>query len=262
MTEVGIEQLHLSPARPAGFIAKPSLALRQRIAKHGVLDPVIVRRLHPGSYEILSNPVAWVAAGEAGLHSVPVVVQEDLSNEAAAAIVRDHYQSPTLNPIDEAQSLNDQLQALGGRGQYGVIARLARKTGRSRTYVAHALRLLALPDAVQTLVRSGRLSPGQVRPLVTVQGRALQTRLAHRILAEGLSAREAEALAAEHRSGGRISVTEVEQAVDPDVLRLQQAVSELIGCPFEIRGDEAVINFFGNYEVLDGVLRQLGYRSE
>ncbi len=260
MADVGIDQLYLSPAKPSGFIPKPTPALRRRITKHGVLDPVVVRPTSPGRYEILSNPATWIAAGEVGLHSVPVFIRDGLSDEEAAAIVLDHYQAPALNAIDEAQGFDDQLHSLGGRGQYGAIARLARRAGRSRSYVAHALRLLELPGAVQDLVRSGRLSPGQVRPLVTVKGAAQQTLLAQRILAERLSARAAEALALQHRTGTQKAPAG--RAENADVKRLERAVTELIGCPFEIRGGEAVFNYFGDYEVLDGVLQRLGYRAD
>jgi ParB family chromosome partitioning protein len=262
MADVGIEQLHLSPARPPGFIPRPTPALRRRIAKHGVLEPVVVRRVGREGYEILSNPASWIAAGQAGLHTVPVFIREGLSDAEAAAIVLDHYQSAALNAIDEAQGFDDQLQELGGHGQYGAIARLAVRVGRSRTYVAHALRLLALPESIQDLVRSGKLSPGQARPLVTVRGAALQTMLARKILAEGLSARAAEALALEHRHPGSTAAAPARGVIDPNVQRLEQAVTELIGSPFAIRGNEAVFNFFGNYEVLEGLLRRLGYRAE
>lgn len=262
MTDVGIEQLHLSPARPRGVVPKPTPALRRRIAKHGVLDPVVVRPRGQEGYEILSNPATWVAAGEVGLHAVPVFIRDGLSDEEAAAIVLDHYQSPVLNAIDEAQGFDDQLQELGEHRQYGAIARLAVRVGRSRTYVAHALRLLALPETIQDLVRSGRLSPGQARPLVTVRGAALQAMLARKIVAEGLSARAVEGLALEHRHPGSTAPGLKPPMVDPDVQRLEQAVTELVGSPFEIRGNEAVFNFFGNYEVLDGLLSRLGYRAE
>ena len=262
MTDVGIEQLHLSPARPRGFIPRPTPALRRRIAKHGVLEPVVVRPMGEAGYEILSNPATWVAAGEAGLHTVPVFMRAGLSDAAAAAIVLDHYQSAALNAIDEAQGFDDQLQELGTHGEHGAIARLAARVGRSRTYVAHALRLLTLPETIQDLVRSGKLSPGQARPLVTVRGAALQTRLAQKILAEGLSARAAEALALEHRHPGTRAAVPVPTVPDPNVQRLERAVSELLGSPFAIRGNEAVFNFFGNYEVLEGLLRRLGYRAE
>ena len=84
--------------------------------------------------------------------------------------------------------------------------------------------------------------------------------LAQRILGEGLSARAAEALAAECRQPGQSAPEE--RGVDADVRRLERAVSELVGSPFEIRGNEAVFNFFGDYQVLDGLLRRLGYRAE
>ena len=117
---------------------------------------MVVRPIAGGRYEILSNPEAWVATGRAGRHEVPVVIRDDLSTELAAEIVREQYgdrRAPSA--IDEAQRFLDELQALGGPGRRGAISRVAAAAGRARAYVAHALRLLELPEDMQALVRQG-----------------------------------------------------------------------------------------------------------
>lgn len=259
----GIEQLTLSPARPRGYVPKPSRTLQQRIAKHGVLDPISVRPIDQRRYEILSNPTTWVAAGQAGVFELPVTVHRDIDDAEAAAIVADHYQVPVRNPMDEAQEYADELDAMGGRDQHGVVTKLADRLGIARNHIYHALRLLELPIDVQDLIAGGELSVGQARPLVTVPGRLQQRGLAQKIVAECLPAREAERLARELRQGRSKGVSAPSSAtVDADVQRLEQRVSELVGSPFEIRGNEAVFNFFGDYEVLDGLLGRLGYRNE
>ncbi len=262
LKQAGIEELLLSPTRPSGYVPRPSATLKRRIAEHGVLEPLAVRP-KGGRYEILTRPEVWVAAGQVGLREVPVSVHTDLSEAEVAEIVADHYQSSALNPMDEARELEDQLDQLGGRGQYGAITRLARRLDKPRAQLAHSLRLLELPLDVQDHIERGELSAGQARPLVTVGGRRRQIQLAEKIIAERLSVRGAERLASKYRGGG-LSQDEPPQRVTPDadLLRLQQRVSELAGCPFDIRGGEAVFNFFGDYEILDGLLERLGYRHE
>ena len=194
-----------------------------------------------------------------------MTVHEGLSDEEAATIVADHYQSAGVNPIDEAQGFVDELESMGGRGRHGVVTLLADRLGITRNYVYHALRLLELPIGIQDLIHRGDLSVGQARPLVTVPDRRQQMRLAKKIVAKRLSAREVERLARDLRQdepGARGMDPAPAPKVDADVLRLEQQVSELIGCPFEIRGTEAVFNFFGDFDVLDGVLQRIGYRSE
>ena len=261
---VGIEQLSLSSARPDGYVPQPTPALQQRIVKHGVLEPIAVRRLADQRYEILTHPTSWVAAGRAGIFEVPVMVHEDVTDAEAADIVADHYLTGIVDPIEEAAGFQARLKTLRRGGRRGTVTELARRLGLPRTQVAHALRLLELPSQIQTLIRQGKLSPGQARPLITVRDERRQWQLAKRISAERLSARHAERLAREQRRPGSFGVDQSSTAAeqgDADVRRLEQQVTELIGSPFEIRGKEAVFNFFGNYEVLDGILNRLGYRN-
>lgn len=262
---VGIEQLRLSPARPPGFVPNPTPALQQRITTHGVIDPLAVRPLDGQQFEILTNPATWVAAGRAGLHVVPVCVQAGISDAEAARIVADHYLTANLSPIDEALAFEDQLEKLSNKTGRGSVAELARRLGLPRSQVAHSLRLLELPADIQALVQRGELSAGQARPLVTVKGRERQRMLAEKIVFERLSVRAVERLAREIResSPAKPIPTEAGRAQpDADVQRLEQRVSDLLGSPFEIRNNEAVFNFFGDFEVLDGLLARLGYRED
>lgn len=262
LISVGIEQLTLSPARPKGYVPQPTPALQQCITRYGVLSPIAVRPIADRSYEILTHPTTWVAAGRAGIHEVPVLVHAELTAEEAAEIVADHYQHERVDPIAEAEHLADELAALKRFESRPTVTGLARRLGLSRSQVAHSLRLLELPDEIRHLLREGTLSAGQARPLITVTDPKRQLKLAKRIVAESLSARDAEQLAR-----GRKSAIAAQRPADnaankdSDVRRLERQVSDLIGSPFEIRGQEAVFNFFGDYEVLDGLLSRLGYRD-
>lgn len=264
LMEVGIEQLQLSPARPKGYVPRPSATLKRRIAKHGVLDPLAVRPIGTKAFEILSRPTTWVAAGLAGIRTLPVTLHEELSDAEAAEIVADHYQVVALNPMDEAQDYHDQLQALGGTRRRGAVTRLSRRLGVPRAQLAHSLRLLGLPLVIQKRVERGDLSAGHARPLISLADRELQLRLAARIVAEQLSVRDTERLASSYRLGLQAvqTTSDARQAPDANVLKLQRRISELAGCPFELRGNEAVFNFFGDNEVLDGLLKRIGYGGD
>lgn len=263
LANAGIEQLKLSPARPHGYVPKPSRALQRRIASYGLLEPIAVRQLSDHHFEILNNAPSWVAAGQAGLREVPVMIHYGLSDAEAAAIVIDHYETLESDPIEEARALEDQLHATGGRKNHGAISRLARRIGVSRSQLAHSLRLLELPAEIQEAVSRGELSPGQARPLISINDRDKQRQLAKRIRLEKLSVRECERLAKTMREATALhAIDSTLESKSADVLRLEQNVTDLIGSQFEIRGTEAVFKFYGDYNVLDGILHRLGYCEE
>lgn len=266
MDMLGLHELKLSDSRPPGFIAKAPASLIDRIRDHGAIEPVVVRPLPAGGYEILSNTDTWIAAGELKLTNVPVIIRDDLDDDEAAQIVQDHYVLRHRNPIDEARYFEARLERFGGQKSRGAISKLAFHLNRPRPYIAHSLRLLKLPGQIRDMIATGVLSAGQARPLVSVNDRSLQLSLAKKIAADELSARQAEALAKSAKSGD----TEIAPAVSgapattqsksPDILRLERLVSQAIGTQFLLEGDRAVINFFGDYEVLEGILEKLGVR--
>lgn len=269
---IDIDKLCLSDAKPKGFVPRPLPSLKRRIQAHGVVDPIVVRPLgDTGHFEILSNPETWVAAGQAGFHQVPVLIRDDLDGAEAIAIVEDHYGVSESNPIDEAETFLEQLESYGGRDQRGSITKLSALTGRPRPYIAHALRLLKLPEIIREYIRAGRITAGHARPLVGLGSRTAQIYLAKKIIVERLTVRATEALVREHRAsdqshGNRKQLAPLTgNSADEktaDIRHLEQAITNLLGCRFELRGNEAVIDYYGNMEILEGVLNKLGYATE
>jgi ParB family chromosome partitioning protein len=263
-----LDQLSLDHYRRHGKVPKDSLELRRRIQDHGVIDPVVVRPLksQPGRYEILSNPEIYIAAGKLGLTKVPVVVRDDLDETEADEIIRAQHASVKGNPISEAEWFQDQLSEQ--REIYGKkpnIARLARLTGRSRSQVSRLLALLTLPLEVQEHFRAGRLSAAHGRFLAKLKDPGAQKQLAARAVKEGLSVRDLEGKV---NSEGRAAATnsipaKVEAKKDADTLRLERELTALVGSPVEIDhgAGKLTVNYFGNFETLEGVLEKLGYRA-
>jgi ParB family chromosome partitioning protein len=258
---VGIEELRLSPARPPGPLPVIPVRLLNAIRDYGPIEPVVVRRLGPNHFEILSNVETWLAVQRLGEGEVPIEIREGVDDDEAAELVELSYQRRKRDAIDEALYLQERLDELGGRKTRGATKRVAVLTGLSRTYVSHALRLLELPGQVQEMIRDGRIQVGHAKPLVTITDRRVLLRLARKIATEGLSVRTAEELARKARAGEAPPVDESSASPDPDIVRLESRVSELVGC--DVRIDTAdgklVVDYAHDLEVLDGFLKRIGY---
>ena len=255
----GIEELHLSPLRPPGPLPEVPPSLARLVDAHGPVDPVVVRA-RPRGYEILSNAETWLAAQRAGWHEVSIEIRDEIDDAAAAEILRLASRSQGTDPVEEARQFEAELARRyrsGGR-RHGAIARLARERGRSRSYVAHALRLLQLPRGVLQYVSSGRLSAGHARALVTLRDARRQEQLAVRILRDGLSVRETEAVV-RGRERARVEASRSEED-DPDIRRLERDLSEALGSAarLDTRAGRLIIDYGDDLGVLDGVLERLG----
>ena len=256
----GIEELHLSPRRPDRAVPAVPARLLEATRRHGPIAPVVVRRLREHHYEILGNAETWLAAQRLGQERVPVEVLPDVDDEDAAAIVAATTAGIQENPLDEARQLAERLDELGGRSRWGATRRLATITGLSRSYISHAVRLLRLPDEVQELVRTGRLGVGHAKLLVGLPDRRAQRETARRIVAEHLSVRATETLVRAARRGEVAAVAAGPEETDPDVLRLERTLSDTLGCMVRIRAAAGTltVDYGGDLDVLDGVLRRIG----
>lgn len=254
----GIEELHLSPLRPPGPLPEVPPALARLVDSHGPVDPVVVRS-RPRGFEILSNAETWLAAQRAGWHEVPIELRDEIDDAQAREILRLSNRSQGPDPIEEARQFEAELARRwrDGRRRHGAITRLARERGRSRSYVAHALRLLTLPPRVQQYVASGRLSAGHARTLVTLRDSRRQERAAERILQDGLSVRATEALV---RGRVHARAQARPEHIDPDILRLERDLSEALGSAsrLDTRSGRIIIDYGNDFGVLDGILERLG----
>lgn len=164
--------------------------LADSIAKYGVLQPLLVRPLNGGGYQLIAGERRWRASRLAGLTEVPVVVREMTDEEAAALALIENLQREDLNPLEEAFGFRKLMDDFGLTQEEA-----AEKVGKSRPAVANALRLLKLPEAILDLVRSGELSAGHARALLSFPTQEQMLETARLIMDKGLSVRETERLA-------------------------------------------------------------------
>lgn len=154
---------------------------------HGIIQPLTVRRLSSGYYQIIAGERRWRAAKLAGLKEVPAVVIEADDRKAAELAMIENLQREDLNPIEEANGYRSLMSDFGMTQE-----EVAERVGKSRSAVANSARLLALPDAVQSLLEEGKLSAGHARALLGLPEAGQQRNVAQRIVEEGLSVRQTE----------------------------------------------------------------------
>ena len=198
-------------------------ALAESIRLHGILQPLTVRRLASGYYQIIAGERRWRAAKQAGLREVPAIIVEADDRKVMELGLIENLQREDLNPMEEAMGYQALIE------EYGLTQEeAARRVGKSRPAVANALRLMALPDAIRALVEEGKLSAGHARALLSVPDSTSQKKLAQKVVAEGLSVRQTEALAKRlAREREELEEHGGEKPVDPMKLYRDAAAKEL-----------------------------------
>ena len=253
-SRVPIEFVTQNPRNPRRNFAEAELAdLTQSIREHGIVQPVVVRTGANGRYEIIAGERRWRAAQRAGLTELPVIIREVDDRVALELAIIENVQRADLNPVEEAQG----YQQLIDEHHY-TQADLGQVIGKSRSHVANTLRLLKLPDVIRDMLVDGSLSAGHARTLVTAEDPAS---LAKQIIEEGLSVRQAEALAqqpARPPQPPTRSSTPAEK--DADTLALEKALSDVTGLRVTIshgqKGGELKISY-KTLEQLDELCRRL-----
>ena len=185
-----ISQVESCSSQPRKAFDEAALAeLADSIRLHGIIQPLTVRKLASGYYQIIAGERRWRAARLAGLREVPVVVVEADDRKAAELAMIENLQREDLNPMEEAAGFQTLIE-----NYHMTQEEAAAQVGKSRSAVANALRLLSLTAPVAKLVEEGKLSAGHARALVPLSP-ALQQRAAEAVVSGGLSVRQTEALA-------------------------------------------------------------------
>ena len=213
-----ISQVETCSSQPRKRFDDESLQeLADSISQHGIIQPLTVRKLSSGYYQIIAGERRWRAARLAGLQEVPVIVIEADDRRAAELAMIENLQREDLNPMEEAAGFQSLIESY-----HMTQEEAAQRVGKSRSAVTNALRLLGLTPSVRKLVEEGKLSAGHARALVPLSP-SLQESAANAIVSGGLSVRQTEALVK------RLSAEKKEaQAKDPDeVDYLAEAQNEL-----------------------------------
>ena len=186
--EIPIDAIAPNPRQPRTVFDEEALAeLVHSIREIGLLQPVVVRPVSAGGYELVMGERRWRAAKAAGLEAIPAIVRETGDQDLLRDALLENLHRSQLNALEEAAAYDQLLQDFGCTHE-----ELAQRIGRSRPQISNTLRLLKLPTAVQRRVAAGVLSAGHARALLGLASPEAQDRLAHRIVAEGLSVRAVE----------------------------------------------------------------------
>jgi ParB family transcriptional regulator, chromosome partitioning protein len=240
--------------------------LAESIREQGVMQPLLVRLVAPGKYEIIAGERRFRAATIAGLQEVPVLVSGADDQAAAAMALVENMQREDLNPLEESQGLARLIEEFGFTHEQA-----AKAVGKSRSAITNLLRLAQLAKPVQAMLLGGDIDMGHARALLPLPG-ASQVALAQKIASQGLSVREAERMSAALAiAGGQIGDKKAKRSTsgdvsrDPDTRRLAQEMADLIGLnvqfKFKGKGGEVRIGF-SQFDELDSLLKKLGIAAE
>lgn len=255
-----ILHLPLKSIRPNRYQPRREMAgdafenLKASIGREGVIQPIVVRPAKSG-YELIAGERRWKAATELGLEVIPAIVRQADDEKALELALIENIQREDLNPIDRASAYS-QLMSTFNLTQEEAAARV----GQERSTVANTLRLLELPGEVQQLVRSGVVTSGHAKALLSLKSPDLMTQVARRIAEEGLSVREVENLAADRRPGR----PRVRKQKAPEVLDLEERLRRHFGTKVEVahgkKQGHITIEYY-NQRDLDRILDRMGMKQ-
>jgi ParB family chromosome partitioning protein len=224
-----------------------------------VIQPILARELPDGSCEIIAGERRWRAAKLAGLTLIPVIVRKVPDSAALAMALIENIQRENLNPLEEAVGIQRLIDEFHMTHQTAADA-----VGRSRSAATNLLRLLKLTEVVQEHLASGRLDMGHARALLALEG-ASQIAAANKIVAEGLSVREAEKLVNDALNPATKQAKDTVQS-SRDIVRLQERVADQLGAKVGIRhgvkGKGKLVIEYQSLDQLDGILSRMGVSGE
>jgi ParB family chromosome partitioning protein len=258
--------LKLSQMRPGKYQPRTRMdegslyELAESIKSQGVMQPVLVRPVNGGGYEIIAGERRVRAAKLAGLDEVPVLVKAVADEAAAVMALIENIQREDLNPLEEAQGLKRLIDEFGLTHEQAAQA-----VGRSRSAASNLLRLLNLAAPVQQMLMAGDLEMGHARALLGLDA-APQILAANQVAARKLSVRETEKLVAKTAGGRQSSLLRVKQDKPRDIVRLEEALADKLTATVEIRvlrktkrGEQGEIAIaFDSLDELNGLLDKLG----
>jgi len=250
--KVSIKDIKRNKFQPRKYFSKESLdELTNSIKEQGVIQPIVVRpdQSEESKYEIIAGERRWLASQNAGLHEVPVVILNIDDAKSLEFAIVENVQRQDLNPIEEARGYQKLIDDFDYKQE-----KLSQFIGKSRSYIANSLRLLALPEEVLTMVQEGNLSAGHARSLVGLNN---STEIAKKIVQKKLSVRQAEILARQFRD----KKFKLVQKKDPNILDLQKDLEEKTGLNVSIRNKKnntGIISFeYNDLEQLDKLINTI-----
>jgi ParB family chromosome partitioning protein len=251
--ELDIDRIEANPHQPRGRFDEGQLKqLAASIEKHGILQPVVVRR-HGDKYQLIMGERRLRAARIAGKRSVPAIVREAGDADSLKFALMENLQREDLNPIEEAKGYNELKEVFDLS-----IREIANLLGKDRSTVSNTMRLLALPESVQEMLAAGDLSAGHARALLAIEGEREQIAWAERVVSEGITVREIELT---HRPKQRKTRRRGRRKSDPQVRATEDLLEKHLGTRVQVtprrKGGVVSIEYYTN-EDLERILERMG----
>jgi ParB family transcriptional regulator, chromosome partitioning protein len=231
LRDLPVDLLRPNPAQPRTRFDPASISsLAASIADAGMVQPLIVRPLRDGRYELIAGERRWRAAREAGVQTVPAIVRDEAEAERLQTALIENMAREDLNPVDEARACAALVEDLGLSKE-----ELARRLGRSRSAISNLIRLLDLPEEALELLASGELSEGHGRALLMARGNHARRRLARDAAAAGWSVRETERRAKEGTDASRRAKAVPHPDQEAALTRAEESLEEALGTGVRVR---------------------------
>ena len=252
---VSIGDLKRNRFQPRTFFDNNKLQeLAQSIKKNGLIQPIAVRKDKEGVFEIIAGERRWLAAQKAGLHEVPVIVLDLNDTQSLELAVIENIQREDLSPIEEGKGYERLINEFNYDHE-----KLSEFMGKSRSHISNTLRLLSLPNEVIKMVEEGKLTAGQVRPLI---GRFNAIEIARTIIKEKLSARSIENIVKNEKEKEAFKL-KPKKNTDPNTLLVQRKLEERLGLKVKVivrknNSGKLIIEYsnFDQFEMLSKLLRK------
>jgi ParB family chromosome partitioning protein len=248
LRDVPVALIRPNPDQPRKRFDPESIsALARSIADAGLVQPLILRPLPDGRFELIAGERRWRAAQEAGLETVPALVRDEDETRRLQTALIENVAREDLNPVDQARACAALVEDLGLTKE-----ELARRLGRSRVAISNLVRLLDLPDAALELLETGELSEGHGRAMLQAKGAKARADLARRAAAEGWSVRETERRAKGQTKAGATVVLHPDQ--EAALTRAEEELERVLGTGIRVRSARKGIRAELHFDDLDSLL--------
>ncbi len=231
---IDINQISPNPKQPRKRFEDDKIdELSYSIREHGIIQPILVKRM-PNGYEIIAGERRWRAARKAEVKEIPCIVKDYDEQENMLVALIENMQRENLNAVEEALAFESMIDKFNLTQE-----EISKSVGKSRPYIANALRLLRLPSEVQSMVIEGRISGGHARALVTLDTRDKQIAAAKEIVEGGLSVRQAEAISAKEPTARKRSLSPAKREQNIELSNIESEIRAALGTKVKIhQGDK------------------------
>lgn len=256
LKEIKLSEIKLNPNQPRKTISAESITeLSETIKQHGLIQPIVVNRTNDG-YELVSGERRYRACKEAGFHKITAIVRNYSERETLEVSIIENIQREDLNPIEEAMAYQQLTEKLSMK-----ITEVAARVGKNRSTVSNMIRLLQLPDSVKELIKTGKLSEGHARPLLSIGDKRKLETYALQIVEKNLTVREVE----EYVAGlweTKTTLSTKRDNSDPSITNVETKIRNKLSAKVKIAhnskiGKGKIIISYNNMDEMDRILNNM-----